>query len=159
MTKLLLLFLFTSTYCLAEGKFFKWTDEKGVIHYSETKPEQNSSSEITLQTSKPTALKATNETREQEERKETTTNQLKKYAAQDKQRRDRDQQKRQRCRNAKKSMKKLKSSMTPYLIDPKSGGRIYPSSRTAAKIKARQQERIRKKQIQVNAACKKWTKK
>ncbi len=159
MNKFLLLLLFSTTYCLAEGKFYKWTDEKGVIHYSETKPEKNSSSEITLQTAKAKAIEPINDTQEQGDRKKATTKQLKKYAAQDKQRRERDQQKRRRCRDAKKSMKKLKSSMNPYIVDPKSGAHIYPSSRTAAKIKARQQERIRKKQLQVNAACKKWTKK
>jgi hypothetical protein len=156
MKQILLLVVFSTTYCVAEGTYYKWTDDEGIIHYSATKSEKDNSSEITVHTSKPTAISANNNKEEQVDRKKETSIQLKKYAAQDEKRRVREDQRKRRCREAKKSMKNLKDSFKPYFIDPKSGGHIYPSSRTASKIKAHKQERIRKKQLQVNTACKKW---
>lgn len=156
MKTLLVLSLFFTTYCLAQGKYYKWTDQNGTIHYSENKPETTQSSELNIKASKPTSVLPTKNAQKESEQKKETTSKLKEFAKQDQNKRDAAKQRKRRCRDAKKSMEKLKNSFTPYIIDSKSGGRIYPTSRKASKIKARQQERIRKKQIQVNLACKKW---
>ncbi len=154
MKTFLLLITLATTSCLAEGKYYKWIDKQGNIHYSENKPENNPSSEINIITSKPTSEMSTSEPKGKSDRKKETSYKLEKFAEQDQYRRKKEKARKRRCRDAKKSMNKLKASFVPYSIDPRSGGRIYPSSRTASKIKARQQERIRKKQILVSTACK-----
>ncbi len=153
MKTFLLLITLATTSCLAEGKYYKWTDKQGNIHYSETKPENSPSSEISINISKPTSVVSTSDPREKSDRKKETSYKLKKFAEQDQYRREKAKARKLRCIKAKQSMAKLKASFTPYSIDPISGGRIYPSSHTASKIQARQQERIRKKQILVSKAC------
>lgn len=154
MKTLLLLISLATTSCLAEGKYYKWIDKQGNIHYSENKPENKPSSEISINTSKPTSAVSTSDPKEESDRKKETSDKLEKFAEQDQYRRAKEKAQKRRCLYAKKSMEKLKASFVPYSIDSRSGGRIYPSSRTASKIKARQQERIRKKQILVSKACK-----
>jgi len=158
MMKILLLTCLLSINSLAEGKIYKWKDENGTTHYSETKPESVQTSEVHINTAKPTSAVPIHDLNEKFDRKQDTTNKLKKFAQQDQLRRNQENEKRRRCRVAKKSMQNLKDSFSSRK-NKKTGSYIFPSVRNEARIIARQQERIRKKQIQVNSACKKWNKK
>ncbi len=154
MIKFLLLTSLLSLNCLAEGKIYKWKDENGTTHYSETKPESTQSSEININTTKPTSALPANDSDEESDRKKDTTYKLKKFAEQDQYRREKEKARKRRCRKAKKSMKDLKASFNKRTTHPKTGGYIYPTFREKARIKAYQQEVIRKKKIYVSNACK-----
>ena len=153
MKHFLLLPFLVFTY-LAESKIYKWKDEQGNIHYSETKSDHLSTEEIKFNPSQPNTNSINQNLKEESNSKQDTSDRLQKFAKNDQYRRNKEKAWKSRCRQAKNSMKQLKKSFSNYKIDSNTGGRIYTSYRNESKIKARQQERIRKKQIYVNKMCK-----
>jgi len=154
MKKILLLITFLCVYCLAEGKIYKWTDENGSIHYSENKPENKISSEIKVKTSKGTPANS-NELENNYNLKKATTDKLQRYAQQDQYRRNKEKEQKSKCRLAKKSLQSLKDSFSIRKSN-RTGSYIFPSVQNEIKIKSRQQELIRRKQVKVDSACKRW---
>jgi hypothetical protein len=59
---ILLALILAITTASAKQKYYKWTDADGNVHYSETKPENKATQEVSVNTSQPKITPKANET-------------------------------------------------------------------------------------------------
>lgn len=110
----------------AGDKFYKWTDENGNVHYSNTKPDDQYTSEINVKSTDPIPQILENDLEESPNHNIKTTKQkLDDFSKKNKDSKKLAAENLKKCKAARKYLEKYSKQERFSRVDPKSGKKIY----------------------------------
>ncbi len=144
----IVLLLIVST-CVS-AKVYKWVDANGQTHYSDKKPEDTRTTEVSIKKTPKSSIK-----QQQYEPDDNTETQKKldDYAEHDKELRETKKYKKQECKEAKESLNEFKEQWTGNRKYSDSGGYIYRTEADKNRRKEHYQKHIGNYQKKVKDRC------
>jgi hypothetical protein len=137
----LILTLLCLNTALAKQKYYKWTDEHGVTHYTTEKPENNQTHEVNVNTKQPKVSRPAAKVESQDPDAKSYVEQRREKRQQAK---DQAKNNKIKCDQAKQTIAKLKQQVRMSRVDTDTGETIYLEDNKRAEIIKQAQQQAKK---------------